>query len=229
MAKKIEVKKGKTAPKSTPKKAEVQKKAVPKVKRGAIKKAAAKKSAPAKKATPSKKEVNSKVARGPVAKKAAKTKTTIASPPKRVSRVTRPEKKAVQKPSLPAAKEKVQAPKKEKKVKAAPSVIGYTTDQLEKFKDIKESLKLKNNQELKDLLRKNDQSMSGNKDDLIEKVADGMVLGKIPRCSSCFGGRLRFDYKRGVYNCPGYRDDADYHNCHKVFTLKEVTRDPWTS
>lgn len=31
--------------------------------------------------------------------------------------------------------------------------------------------------------------MSGNKNDLIRKVADGMILGRIPRCSACFGGR----------------------------------------
>jgi hypothetical protein len=31
--------------------------------------------------------------------------------------------------------------------------------------------------------------MSGNKHDLIRKVADGMVLGRIPRCTACFGGR----------------------------------------
>ena len=39
------------------------------------------------------------------------------------------------------------------------------------------------------MLRKNLQSMSGNKDDLILKVADGIVLGRIPRCTNCFGGR----------------------------------------
>ena len=45
------------------------------------------------------------------------------------------------------------------------------------------------NQQLKDLLKKNLQSMTGNKDDLIMKCADGSVLGRIPRCPKCFGGR----------------------------------------
>jgi len=31
--------------------------------------------------------------------------------------------------------------------------------------------------------------MSGNKDDLVYKCADGAVLGRIPRCPTCFGGR----------------------------------------
>lgn len=59
--------------------------------------------------------------------------------------------------------------------------------------------------------------MSGNKDEMVQKIADGIVLGRIPRCTSCFGGRPRFDYKTGKYTCPGYRDDVDYKNCHKVF------------
>ena len=52
----------------------------------------------------------------------------------------------------------------------------------EKFSDY-------SNQQLKDLLKKNLQSMTGNKDDLIRKCADGSVLGRIPRCPKCFGGR----------------------------------------
>ena len=31
--------------------------------------------------------------------------------------------------------------------------------------------------------------MSGNKDELIYKCADGATLGRIPRCPNCFGGR----------------------------------------
>ena len=69
------------------------------------------------------------------------------------------------------------------------------------------------------MLRKNAQSMSGNKDDLVYKCADGIVLGKIPRCPSCFGGRPKFDYKAGTYYCSGYRDDTDFKNCHTTFQL----------
>ena len=35
--------------------------------------------------------------------------------------------------------------------------------------------------------------MSGNKDELVYKCADGATLGRIPRCPKCFGGRYRFD------------------------------------
>ena len=84
-----------------------------------------------------------------------------------------------------------------------------------------------NNQALKDILKKNLQSMSGNKDDLVFKVADGIVLGRIPRCPKCFGGRPKFDYKAGTYHCSGYRDDTDFHNCHSTFELHDIKRDPW--
>ena len=59
--------------------------------------------------------------------------------------------------------------------------------------------------------------MSGNKDELVVKVADGKVLGAIPKCPNCYGGRPRFDFKSGTYTCPGYRDDEDYKNCNRTF------------
>lgn len=59
------------------------------------------------------------------------------------------------------------------------------------------------------------------------KVADGKVLGAIPRCPSCFGGRPRFDYISGMYRCPGYRDDEDFVNCNRTYNLGDLTRTSW--
>jgi hypothetical protein len=69
--------------------------------------------------------------------------------------------------------------------------------------------------------------MSGNKDELIDKIADGKILGSIPRCPACGGGRPKFDRGNGTYYCPGYRDDEEFKNCHKTFTFAELPRDPW--
>ena len=55
--------------------------------------------------------------------------------------------------------------------------------------------------------------MTGNKDYLVEKIADGKIFGQIPRCPSCFGGRPKFDYHTSSYYCSGYRDDEDFINC----------------
>ena len=55
--------------------------------------------------------------------------------------------------------------------------------------------------------------MTGNKDFLLEKIADGKIFGQIPRCPICFGGRPKFDFKMSCYYCPGYRDDDDFVRC----------------
>lgn len=87
---------------------------------------------------------------------------------------------------------------------------------------------MKSADDLKLLLAANVQSRTGNKIELAEKCADGKLLGKIPMCSSCGGGKLRFNRNNGLYTCPGYMDDDEFRNCNKTFTMSEVVRDPWT-
>jgi hypothetical protein len=38
-----------------------------------------------------------------------------------------------------------------------------------------------------------------------------MLLGAIPNCSSCAGGKLRFNYQEGTYSCPGYMEGKIRH------------------
>ena len=138
-----------------------------------------------------------------VAKKPAKApkKKAVASPKKAVRKVT---KKAIKKvKSAPKRAVKKAPPKKEKAPKlrtakkskaVASGPKGYTAAEYERFKEFVKKFNGKTNQELKDLLRQNLQSMSGNKDDLVYKCADGATLGRIPRCPNCFGGRYIFSY-----------------------------------
>ncbi len=56
----------------------------------------------------------------------------------------------------------------------------------------------------KNILGKNSQPKSGNKSELAAKCADGKQFGKISSCSSCGGGKLRFDREKGTYKCPGF-------------------------
>ena len=42
------------------------------------------------------------------------------------------------------------------------------------------------------------------RDELIDKIADGIVLGSIPNCESCKEGIIVFNYKTGIYKCTGY-------------------------
>lgn len=73
----------------------------------------------------------------------------------------------------------------------------------------------------------NNQTKTGTKGDLAEKCADGELLGRIPMCPECGGGKLRFRWQTGIYSCPGFMDDDEFRNCHKIYTMKDVSREPW--
>jgi hypothetical protein len=47
--------------------------------------------------------------------------------------------------------------------------------------------------ELKAMLAYNQQPQNGNKDEILERVADGWMLGSIPKCPECTEGRLKFN------------------------------------
>lgn len=70
-------------------------------------------------------------------------------------------------------------------------------------------------------------STSGNKPELINRIADGMLLGAIPSCPKCAGGKLRFENELGVYRCPGYLDDDEFKFCNKKFEFDEIERTKW--
>lgn len=167
-----------------------------------------------------KKAKQTKSAKKPIKKSSNKPKSPT------VTRAAQKLKKIVH----PASPQEVK-PKREKRVKKAKAApkIAYDAAQYKSFLDLKKELNEKSTDELKKALKANDQTCTGNKGDLIEKVADGIVLGKTPRCTHCYGGKLRFNYKTGVYTCPGYRDDEDFHFCNKKYQLNEVVRTPWTN
>lgn len=121
------------------------------------------------------------------------------------------------------------APKKKAKAAAGSSWKGYTPAEYKRFQDLKSELLDKSIDQLKSLCRQNDQKVTGTKDELVERVADGMLLGAIPKCGACGGGRLRFDPRAGRYTCPGYMEDEDFIRCNKTFAMSEVSRTPWQS
>jgi len=77
--------------------------------------------------------------------------------------------------------------------------------------------------ELKGILKANDQSSTGNKSELVERVADGVAFGAMPRCSKCSGGRLKII--GGYYVCPGYMEDDVFLSCD--FTSTKIERREW--
>ena len=119
---------------------------------------------------------------------------------------------------------------KSSKGKKAPefSWKGYTSAQHSEFKSLLSTLASLSNEELKQICRKNEQKTTGTKAELIARVADGQVLGRIPKCGACGGGRLRFNAKGGTYACPGYMEDDTFVHCSKVFGMEEIARAPWS-
>ena len=124
-------------------------------------------------------------------KKSAPKVVKVQSKP--IAKKTEAKKTPVKKAQISAQKvvkvKKAAVPKKVGVIKVAKGPAGYTVDESSKFNAFKALFSKKNNQQLKDILKKNLQSMTGNKDDLVYKCADGATLGRIPRCPNCFGGR----------------------------------------
>ena len=134
-------------------------------------------------------------------------------------------KKVVKKPIKPTITKRILPIKT--KVPATTKHLGYTDAQYETYKNLIRDYSSKTNEELKEVLRVNTQSKSGDKKLLLEKVADGEIKGGIPRCPSCGGGYLKYDYKTDVYSCKGYMDDTDWKFCNFRGNSMSVTRSPW--
>eukprot|EP01083_Nonionella_stella_P041413 112283_1 len=87
-------------------------------------------------------------------------------------------------------------------------------------------------QQLKDMLAKNEVRRTGNKKQIMERVADCKMYGVYPRCPKCFGGVMQVKYDspfghkgQGHWFCKGYMDDDHFRHCHfksdEVFERKE--------
>eukprot|EP01067_Filipodium_phascolosomae_P008348 Filipodium_phascolosomae@DN7070_c0_g1_i1.p1 len=102
-----------------------------------------------------------------------------------------------------------------------------TAENNRKIQEAKEDLTGETVASLKKMLQANNQLCSGTKPDLLDRVASGMVLGAIPTCDACGGGKLRFDPKAGVYQCPGYMDDDHFVRCSFRGSDEDVKRTAW--
>ena len=77
------------------------------------------------------------------------------------------------------------------------------------------------------MLKYNNQPCTGTKYEMIERVAEGIAMGAIPKCKNCIGGRPKFDKNTGKYRCPGFMDDTQFKHCNKTFSRSEINRVPW--
>jgi hypothetical protein len=81
--------------------------------------------------------------------------------------------------------------------------------------------------ELKALLAYNEQPQNGNKEEILDKIADAKLLGCIPKCPECVEGRLKFSRFDGTYKCQGFfnQDSGEYQRCGRKFKREDVKRD----
>jgi len=86
--------------------------------------------------------------------------------------------------------------------------------------------------ELKSCLRANEQLLSGNKGELMNRCVDRKVYGNLPKCPECGVGRLKVTYTttaghagQGSFSCPGGYDDDEYKRCS--YRTKSVVRPAW--
>ena len=70
---------------------------------------------------------------------------------------------------------------------------GYNQAQKNLFKEYFQQFNQLSANQLKEILGLNRQSKTGKKQELAEKCADGKLLGVIPTCKTCGGGKLRFN------------------------------------
>eukprot|EP01124_Arcella_intermedia_P018626 TRINITY_DN2567_c0_g1_i1.p1 TRINITY_DN2567_c0_g1~~TRINITY_DN2567_c0_g1_i1.p1 ORF type:complete len:379 (+),score=75.49 TRINITY_DN2567_c0_g1_i1:52-1188(+) len=100
----------------------------------------------------------------------------------------------------------------------------FTKEQKEIFQKHEDKIENLGVQALKDMLKSNEQVTTGNKVFLIERVAECMTIGCIPRCPDCGSGRPQF--KEGFYVCPGFMDDTSFRRCQWIG--RKLERHEWT-
>eukprot|EP00331_Platyophrya_macrostoma_P016652 CAMPEP_0176472644 /NCGR_PEP_ID=MMETSP0127-20121128/41864_1 /TAXON_ID=938130 /ORGANISM="Platyophrya macrostoma, Strain WH" /LENGTH=173 /DNA_ID=CAMNT_0017867549 /DNA_START=30 /DNA_END=548 /DNA_ORIENTATION=- len=122
---------------------------------------------------------------------------------------------------------KKEAPAGGKKEPTGASYKGFTTDEYKKYKENVAELSSKSQNDLKEMCKKNDQKVTGTKKELIERVAEGKVLGQLPKCTKCGGGRLKYDIKKGQYTCPGYMEDTKFVKCGAKSNKEDIKREAW--
>lgn len=141
--------------------------------------------------------------------------------------------------------QKAQTPKKRKAV-TKPSVVSHLKEAYEKQQEEgagPSPKKLKTEvdsygevatmkvDELKDILRWNNQVLTGTKDVLQFKIIDGVQRGRLAPCMLCNGGKLKIEFENGDAKvlCSGRFDEDSQIRVPCAFTssLEEAPRAPW--
>jgi hypothetical protein len=104
---------------------------------------------------------------------------------------------------------------------------GLSADVMKKVAAARTAHEGKSLDQLKALLKLNNQSYSAPKSELLDRISHQAVLGAVPRCPVCAGGRPKFDIKTGKFKCSGFYDDDKPVPCAMEFDSLE--RLPWVT
>lgn len=102
-----------------------------------------------------------------------------------------------------------------------------TAARKKKFKQACASLGNLTVADLKAILKRNNQRVTGNKEQLQIMVGDGMLNGGLPKCSKCGGGYLHYNKSYDTLNCLGFKDDDKFVACTFSADPKTIKRTPW--
>eukprot|EP00928_Gymnodinium_smaydae_P091882 TRINITY_DN75644_c0_g1_i1.p1 TRINITY_DN75644_c0_g1~~TRINITY_DN75644_c0_g1_i1.p1 ORF type:complete len:286 (-),score=46.19 TRINITY_DN75644_c0_g1_i1:195-1052(-) len=96
-----------------------------------------------------------------------------------------------------------------------------------KVQKIEQQIAANSISQLQSELGKNDQVKTGKKDELIQRVAEGRVLGALPACPRCQKGRVHWSRVGGWYSCPGHFDREAKIQKRCGYRSKEAKRAKW--
>lgn len=63
---------------------------------------------------------------------------------------------------------------------------------------------------------------SGNKPDLVFRIAGAIMFGYIRLCKACGGGKPNFSFPDLRWECRGFMDDDTFVNCSKKVDVGEI-------
>jgi len=102
-----------------------------------------------------------------------------------------------------------------------------TKKQYGKIQALEDQLSSSTSAQLQAELETNRQVKSGKKDELVRRVAEGRVLGALPKCPRCKYGRIHWSRVGGWHSCPGSYDSTLGTAKKCYFRAKEMTRLKW--
>ena len=104
---------------------------------------------------------------------------------------------------------------------------GMSQEQFQTYLSLLEEYSTKSPDELRTELRNNHQKTLGGKKALVERCAEGKLLGALPVCKQCGKGYPELEPKGKGYVCKGYREHGEWFSCGSFTKMDDLDRSEW--